>query len=149
VSGGIWQRWDARGGTWYATGLPGSSVCAQSSPCTWNQVLASFPNAGISASGGVLLRAGGPSPAFDGDVDALTIGVAGTPTTFDFEQACLEDLNSDGQTSFADLLAFAGAYGYTPASLNWNRAADFNTDGKIAFADLLLFAAHYGQNPCT
>jgi hypothetical protein len=88
----VWQTWHALAGKWYASrsGANGSNgVCPQSAPCTWPQVLASFPNATVfnNAFGGVLLfRAGGPwANGYDGNVDAFTIGVGTTFTTFNFE----------------------------------------------------------------
>ncbi len=94
-----WYTWDALAGKWWASGSPGSGVCPQSSPCTWSQVLAAFPNAGLRAGVGVLqLRAGGPWPdGFTGNVDDLTVGVSGTTTTtYDFEPAC--DTTASGST---------------------------------------------------
>jgi len=90
---GVWQTWDTISpalelttGNWWASGAPGSSVCPIGNPCTWNEVKAAFPNAGIRASvGNVQFKAGGPWPGFDGNVDAFTIGVNGFDTTWDFE----------------------------------------------------------------
>jgi len=89
IPGTTWQTWDTMtaGAGWWATGAPGNTSCPQSSPCTWAEVLAAFPDAGIHASlPGVLLKAGGGWPGgFDGNVDALVIGINGTTTTFNFE----------------------------------------------------------------
>jgi parallel beta-helix repeat protein len=93
VQQNTWQTWDARAGNWYAsnTGAGGSNgLCPQNAPCTWAQVLTSFPNAGIrnTPAGGVLFKAGGPwSPGFDGNVDAFKIGINSFRTTYDFEPA--------------------------------------------------------------
>jgi hypothetical protein len=89
----VWQTWHALAGKWWASrsGANGSNgVCPQSAPCTWTQVLAAFPNASIHANyglpGALLFRAGGPwANGYDGNVDAFTIGVNTTFTTFDFE----------------------------------------------------------------
>jgi hypothetical protein len=57
-------------------------------PCTWQQVLTAFPNAGIrnTTTSGFLFKAGGPwSPGFDGNVDAFKIGIRSFRTTYDFE----------------------------------------------------------------
>lgn len=82
---GAWQTWDATTvGKWWATRAPFNALCSIGSPCTWAQVLANWPNAGIR--GGIFLKAGGGwASGFNGNVDALTIGVAGDDTTFDFE----------------------------------------------------------------
>lgn len=90
ILGTIWQTWDTltADAAWWASGAPGNTACSQPSPCTWAEVLAAFPNAGISVppNGGVLLKAGGGWPGgFDGNVDNLVIGIAGVTTTFDFE----------------------------------------------------------------
>jgi hypothetical protein len=55
VQQGVWQNWDALAGKWWGTrttvtvnGVPGvAQPCQQGTPCTWAQVLSSFPNAGI------------------------------------------------------------------------------------------------------
>ncbi|HEX8422290.1 MAG TPA: right-handed parallel beta-helix repeat-containing protein, partial [Pyrinomonadaceae bacterium] len=89
----VWQTWHALAGKWWAsrTNSTGSNgLCPQSAPCTWPQVIANFPNAGIHANyglpGALLFRAGGPwANGYDGNVDAFTVGVNNTYTTFDFE----------------------------------------------------------------
>lgn len=88
-----WQAWDAKAGKWWGTkasvarsGVPTANPCVQSTPCTWAQLLAAFPNVGVHATyGAVYLKAGSNWAGFRGNVDALTIGVDGTSTTFDFE----------------------------------------------------------------
>lgn len=82
-----WQFWDAKAGKWWASRAPGNTVCPQSAPCTFAQVLAHFPNAGVKAGNGFLhLKAGGPWPGFDGNVDALTVGMLdGETILWDFE----------------------------------------------------------------
>ena len=85
-----WVAQDALAGTWWATGLPGTGVCPPSSPCTWAQVLAAFPNAAIrndpAQSGALLFRLGGPiTGGAIASVDDFTITVDGVTTTFDFE----------------------------------------------------------------
>jgi hypothetical protein len=89
----VWQTWHALAGKWWAsrTNATGSNgICPQSAPCTWPQVLANFPNASIHANyglpGALLFRAGGPwANGYDGNVDAFTIGVGQSFTTFNFE----------------------------------------------------------------
>ena len=91
VSTGVWQTWNAlvgpASGSWWATGSPGNGVCPQANPCTTAEVLAAFPNIGIHATlGALLLKAGsGWSTGFTGNVDRLTVGLAGDNTVFDFE----------------------------------------------------------------
>jgi hypothetical protein len=78
-------------GKWWGTGSTISSQCPHSSPCTWNEVLTNFPDAGIHCDfGAVILKAGGGwTGGFDGNVDALTIMVDGVEATYDFEPADL------------------------------------------------------------
>ncbi len=82
-----WQTWDTMSGAgWFATGAPGNGSCPMSSPCTWAQVLANWPNAGVhDVHSGIMLKAGSGWTGFDGNADQLVIGVNGTNTTYDFE----------------------------------------------------------------
>jgi subtilisin family serine protease len=88
-----WQSWDAKAGRWWGTratvsrdGALVSNPCVQATPCTWSALLAAFPNIGVHANyGAIVLKAGSGWPSFRGNVDALSIGVGGTTTTFDFE----------------------------------------------------------------
>ena len=91
----VWQNWDARAGRWYGTrttvtvnGSPVANPCTQGSPCTWNEVLTNFPNAGVrnTSASALLFKAGGPwAPGFDGNVDALTVQVNDASAVYDFE----------------------------------------------------------------
>ena len=89
-----WQSWDAKAGKWWGTrasvprgGVLVANPCVQATPCTWTQLLAAFPNAGVHATyGAVYLKAGSGWPGFRGNVDNLVIGVDGATTTFDFER---------------------------------------------------------------
>jgi hypothetical protein len=89
VTPGTWQTWNALAGTWWAsktTAAGSNGLCPQSAPCTWAQVLINWPNAGINANAGVTgFKAGSNWAAFNGNVDAFTIGVSGADTTYDFE----------------------------------------------------------------
>jgi hypothetical protein len=90
-----WQRWDpiddATGG-WFTSranvtsgDVPAASQCPQSDPCSWSEVLTHYPDIAVRPLGGVFLKAGSGWTSFDGNVDALTIGIGGVETTFDFE----------------------------------------------------------------
>lgn len=84
--GSGWQTWSPLNGTWWAsktTAAGSNGLCPQASPCTWNQIKTSFPAAQIF--GRFLLKAGSNWNGFDGNADALTIGISGADTTFDFE----------------------------------------------------------------
>ncbi len=102
-----WQSWSPLSGRWWATkttvaGTGGVRVgtlptgnCGQSTPCTWAQIKAAFPAAQIY--GRFLLKAGGNWINFDGNADALKIGVSGNDTIYDFEadNGCTTDCYVD------------------------------------------------------
>lgn len=98
VAGQVWHEWNAMDGKWWGTrasvvrnDVTVSNACVQASPCTWAQLLAAFPNLGVHRTyGSVFLKAGSGWAGFRGNVDALSIGVAGATTTFDFEVAALQ-----------------------------------------------------------
>lgn len=101
VSTGEWQTWDTlndaagtgTGNWWFSNGtLAANSGCTMATPCTWAEVLAEFPNAGVhNTLGAIVLKAGGGwAGGFDGNVDALTIN----GDTFDFEFESPEVLTS-------------------------------------------------------
>lgn len=89
-----WQDWDTlndapAGNWWFSSWGPGQANCPQADPCTWSEVLALYPDAGVrdagGVSGGVLFKAGSGWPLFTGNVDAFVWGVNGTDTIFNFE----------------------------------------------------------------
>lgn len=93
--GAGWQSWSPLAGKWWASkttvaGTGGTQVvplpagnCAQATPCTWAQLLAAFPDAIVA--GRFLFKAGSNWNGFDGNADALTVGVNGANVTYDFE----------------------------------------------------------------
>ncbi|MEP6730701.1 MAG: hypothetical protein ABJE10_08690 [bacterium] len=91
---GAWQNWNAMAGKWWGTkatvtraGLQVANPCVQATPCTWGNLLATFPDMGVhSTYGAVVLKAGSGWTGFRGNVDDLAIGVDGQTTTFDFER---------------------------------------------------------------
>jgi hypothetical protein len=107
---GEWQTWspmdDAGAGNWWFSNgaLAAASGCSIATPCTWSEVLAAFPNAGIhNTLGAVILKAGGGwVGGFDGNVDALTIN----DDTYDFEFAnapiSKDDCKNDGWKAMTD-----------------------------------------------
>lgn len=90
---GMWQQWDARAGNWWMTGIPivngapAPALFPQNAPGSFDDILAAYPNARIRPFiGALLLKAGGPwANGFDGNVDALSIGVGPNSFNFDFE----------------------------------------------------------------
>ena len=93
VAAGQWQTWNTLAGKWWlsSAGNPARfplSVCGQSSPCTVTQLLSYYPNIGIRdvpTGPNTYLKAGGGWSNFDGNTDALTIGIGATTTTYNFE----------------------------------------------------------------
>jgi len=111
---GAWQSWDALAGKWWGTR---SSVvvnnatvpnpCLQSAPCTWGQLIAAFPNAGVHLTyGAVVLKAGSGWPGFRGNADHLTVGVDGSDVTYDFEPARSQDFGCLGADTTSDDFAW-------------------------------------------
>jgi parallel beta-helix repeat protein len=90
---GTWQTWDtltaAGTGNWWASGVIGAASCPIGNPCTWSEVLTAFPDVGVhSTFGAIVLKAGSGWATFDGNADALLLGVSGSDTTYDFEPDC-------------------------------------------------------------
>jgi hypothetical protein len=96
VQQNVWQTWDARAGNWYGTrttvtvnNVAGvTQPCQPATPCTWQQVLALFPNAGVrnAAGSAVLFKVGGPwAPGFDGNVDGFNLRQNGALINYNFE----------------------------------------------------------------
>jgi len=89
VTDGQWQQWSAVNGKWWLT-KPSAfgDICAQSSPCTLNDLITAFPNIGVNGgvNAQILFKAGsGWTTQFVGDVDALTVSFGSNSTTYDFE----------------------------------------------------------------
>jgi hypothetical protein len=107
VTNETWQTWNpltAPSGWWQTgnaivNGVNVGKACTQASPCSFQQLLAAYPNArirpitgqssGQPIAGGVYLKVGGGwTGGFDGNVDSLTLGVkVGTvngTATYDF-----------------------------------------------------------------
>lgn len=107
ITADTWQTWNPLTATsgWRQTGTPivngeaGAQICTLAIPCSYQQLITTYPNlrispvtgqnAGKPIGGGIWLKAGSGWTAFTGDVDSLTIGVkAGTTNgtvTYDFE----------------------------------------------------------------
>jgi hypothetical protein len=83
VNAGVWQTWHPLAGRWWFSSFAWAATCGMSNPCTWATVLTTYPTASIR--GATLFKAGSGWASFDGNVDAFTIGVSGTDTTYDFE----------------------------------------------------------------
>lgn len=112
VNTGEWQTWDPMTqGKWWGTGATVAAECSMASPCTWNEVLAAFPDAGIhQVYEAVGLKAGGSwAGGFDGNADALTIEVNSVADTYDFEPdvepstpTSKDECKDDGWMTFSD-----------------------------------------------
>lgn len=90
-----WQNWDvlAANSRVWATRAPDGTKnnipCPQSAPCLLSAFKTLYPNAGIAnfaaAPGLIGFEAGSGYAVFNANVDAFTIGVSATDTTYDFE----------------------------------------------------------------
>lgn len=102
----VWQLWDAFNGgnaKWWSTkDLPNAGVYASNSFVTWNSIVISYPNAKILGIFGFSCGSGW-SGQFSGYADALTIGVSGTNTIYDFEPALPRVHNITQGTGFYDI----------------------------------------------
>ncbi|RIK45525.1 MAG: hypothetical protein DCC58_06170 [Chloroflexi bacterium] len=91
-----WQYWDAFDGgdaIWWSTkDIPG--VCAFTCYVTWDTILANNPNAKISGAFGFNVGSGWTGQ-FSGNADALTVGVSGNSTVYDFEPLIGPPTNKD------------------------------------------------------
>jgi hypothetical protein len=109
VTNEVWQTWNplTAASGWWQTGTPvvgdasGPQTCIQASPCSFAQLLATYPDAtirpvtgqlnGQPIGGGIWLKAGANwAGGFDGNVDSLTLalrsGNDNATVTYDFEQ---------------------------------------------------------------
>ena len=82
-----WETWDAFSGGngvfWSTQIIPGfPSAGPGGTLLTWNAVKAANPTAAIKYGVGVNV---GTGPSFKGNVDAVTLGISGNDTVFDFE----------------------------------------------------------------
>ncbi|MGH2536603.1 MAG: hypothetical protein ACRDHL_04335, partial [Candidatus Promineifilaceae bacterium] len=81
-----WQDWDAYNGgaaVWWSTqSIPG--VCAFTCYVSWATILANNPNARVRFGLGFNVGSGWVGQ-YSGAADALTVGVSGENTTYDFE----------------------------------------------------------------
>jgi len=110
-----WVAQDALAGTWWASQAPGNATCPQSSPCTWAQVLAAFPNAAIRndpiQEGALIFRLGGPIAGGSvASVDELTLATSAETTTTDFEPGA----TVNPSVGPAATLVAIEAYGFRP-----------------------------------
>lgn len=94
VADSQWQAWNARAGKWWGTqssvsrgGVSVVNPCVVTSPCTWAELLASFPNLGVHSINGAIILEAAPAQSFGTktNVDGVVVGVGSSVTTFDFE----------------------------------------------------------------
>jgi hypothetical protein len=103
VASGQWQHWDAfNGGNamwWSSRNIPG--VCAFDCYATWSQIVAAHPNAVIG--GGFGLNQGSGNPALLTSADALSLGINGSTTTYNFDvpPASKDDCKNGGWATFS------------------------------------------------
>jgi hypothetical protein len=86
IVNGTWQTWDAFDGgsaKWWGTSAVSPS-CPISAPCTWNALLAAYPNATIVGAFGV--NQGSGNPGIVSAADLLSLGYDGDVYEYDFER---------------------------------------------------------------
>ena len=84
-----WQQWDAfssGNAVWWSTNAIPGVPTAFNSFVPWSTILANNPHAKIVGLLGFNVGSGW-THEFSGNADALTVGVSGTETTYDFEPA--------------------------------------------------------------
>lgn len=83
-----WQDWDAHAGgdaRWWSTkDIPGA--CAFNCFVSWDTIVANNPDAVVSGGFGLNIGSGWAGE-FSGNTDALSLGIDGSTTTYDFEPA--------------------------------------------------------------
>ncbi len=90
VADNTWHTWDGLNpshGDWFSTQqlATGPFTCApQTCTASWAQIQAGYPTARVKYGLGPNVGTGG---TFTGNVDNLAVGVSGTTTTYDFENA--------------------------------------------------------------
>ncbi|MFN8474242.1 MAG: hypothetical protein U0822_18760 [Anaerolineae bacterium] len=84
---GQWQTWDALNTAgWYATEQPGKNKCVPAAPCILSDLLLDYPYMGVRYTVGTVGFKAGPFwNSFDGNADALIIGIDGNEISYDFE----------------------------------------------------------------
>jgi hypothetical protein len=145
-----WQTWDAKSGKWWGTrssvpknGTLVANPCVQATPCTWTQLLVAFPNAGVHAIyGALVLKAGSGWAGFRGNVDKLTIGIAGAVTTFDFEPtATATHLHTEIEAGVSGTRLPADSDYAAGSAVNYSFTAASGFDSLLVVVDDTLAAA--------
>jgi hypothetical protein len=141
-----WQTWNPMNGLWWGTGSnpatrPFGAACPQSNPCTWQQVLALFPQGGIHAVDpkAVVFKAGANwGDSFNGNVDAFTIGVNNNNTTYNFEAIAptAASVSISGRVLTNSRRGLSNALVYLTDSEGNTRTARTNSFGYYRFQDV-------------
>lgn len=141
VSTGVWQTWnpldDAGTGNWWFTGAPGNVTCKLSNPCTWTELRAAFPNAGIrsagTSTGALQFKVGGGwTSGFVGSVDAFNIGINNIMTSYDFGTPALV-------AATPSLPALGGALNANRTTITVVAQVNNDNGGTASYLDFPLF----------
>lgn len=155
VSVGVWQTWNPKdnsessgnGNWWFSNGtLATNSGCSIATPCTWNEILALYPNAGVrndaNPLAGMTLFKAGSGSAFTSNVDKFVIGVtSGLNThteTYDFEPAVCSDgisNDEDGLIDQADPACHSDGNAQNPASYTPDAPSELNGENVKQCSD--------------
>ncbi|SCX05391.1 ice-binding family protein [Candidatus Aquiluna sp. UB-MaderosW2red] len=153
VTTGQWQTWNTLSGvgtgSWWGTRAPlnATGKCPQSNPCTWNEVLAKFPNIGIrNVFGGVVLKVGSGGGPMEINVDKLVINddiydfgpvlALDLGSSFDYSLLAGAAITTGASNSFTNSLGAGaaittGAGNVIPGSLNAGAAITTGADNVI------------------
>ncbi len=80
-----------------------------------------------------------------GVVVVVTTAEGLDPVTFTSIAKAKPDFDSDGVVGFADLLLFAGAFGFSKDDPEFEARFDLDGNGMIGFGDFLIFAGRFGN----
>jgi hypothetical protein len=156
VTKNAWQTWtptdssiDAgtnnNKGWWFSSGTASNlPQCTSTTPCTWNEVLANYPNTSVSGKAYLVARTvGASSDAFAGDFDRFSVttndGANVATTVYNFEPTPTQSGGAGGSGTGAG----AGSAGSACALAD---KGDVNCDGQIDFLDFALLMGAYGTN---
>jgi hypothetical protein len=136
---GTWQNWDAinaGAGVWWSTRDINGQCAGATTLCwkSWDYIIANNPDATIL--GGFGINQGSGNPALIAATDALTIGVNGATTVYNFDIVTAADLMDSLQADTAELVTNAAAERALLATLT--RAEMYINNGNKLMAYLTM-----------
>jgi len=135
VTDGVWQSHDALAGKWWFSkpNLFGDN-CGQGSPCTFAQITALYPNAGVSQSQPMIaFKAGSSWTTFKGNVDNLNVN----GTVYNFEPEPYVPTTPPTRPSLSGNVIFDSIPGVLPSN---TPSLGYAATSTSAFGDKISFA---------